>query len=338
MERPIDNRAEILALLAGGPASTGQLSAARGITRQAVHHHLVALRSENLVRQVGKGRAARWELTWPHGFEWPLPPEEGVGEDAMWRHARDVLGPELATVGVDTMACLDYGVTEMLNNAIDHSRGSRATVQIDVGEDVVVAVADDGIGAFRHVREHFGLPDDLDAIAHIAKGRQTTAPDRHTGQGLFFTSRVVDRFQLEANGHVWKVDSTRDDTTVGPGADRAGTRVVLRTAAAGTRRPKDVFDAFSEPDDLRFDRTSIRVALADHGTGFVSRSEAKRLAAGLEGYDAVELDFRGVREVGQGFVDELFRVWATTHPGTRLTPRNMSDEVAFMVERGLPRR
>ena len=48
------------------------------------------------------------------------------------------------------------------------------------------------------------------------------------------------------------------------------------------------------------------------------------------------LDFQGVRGVGQGFVDEVFRVWPRSHPGIRLVPQNMNQAVSFMVRRGLP--
>ena len=78
--------------------------------------------------------------------------------------------------------------------------------------------------------------------------------------------------------------------------------------------------------------------LFEAGSAFLSRSEAKRLAAGLDRFRQVTLDFEGVDEVGQGFVDELFRVWARDHPATRLSPIKMNDDVRFMVERGLPPR
>jgi non-ribosomal peptide synthetase component F len=49
------------------------------------------------------------------------------------------------------------------------------------------------------------------------------------------------------------------------------------------------------------------------------------------------VDFRGVQEVGQGFVDEVFRVWPSQHPGTLVRPVNMLGPVEAMLRRGLPR-
>lgn len=73
--------------------------------------------------------------------------------------------------------------------------------------------------------------------------------------------------------------------------------------------------------------------LFETGLQFVSRSEAKRLLQGLSEFGEVVLDFGGVNGVGQGFADEVFRVWARANPKTRLVPVNMSEPVTFMVER-----
>lgn len=53
----------------------------------------------------------------------------------------------------------------------------------------------------------------------------------------------------------------------------------------------------------------VRVKLFELGVEFVSRSEAKRLVRGLERFEEVEVEVDGVLGGGQGFVDELVRVW-----------------------------
>lgn len=39
--------------------------------------------------------------------------------------------------------------------------------------------------------------------------------------------------------------------------------------------------------------------------------------------------------VGQGFADEVFRVWAKQQPEVALIPVDMNEPVAFMVERAI---
>ena len=87
------------------------------------------------------------------------------------------------------------------------------------------------------------------------------------------------------------------------------------------------------PHDFEFDTTKTVVKLFEYGVRFVSRPEAKRLLQGLERFRHVIIDFAGVEAVGQGFADEVFRVWALAHPQVDLRPENMAPPVAFMVGR-----
>ena len=56
----------------------------------------------------------------------------------------------------------------------------------------------------------------------------------------------------------------------------------------------------------------------------------------IGGFRVVELDFDGVGEIGQGFADELFRVFANAHPDIELKPVNAGPGVAPMIRRVRP--
>ena len=86
---------------------------------------------------------------------------------------------------------------------------------------------------------------------------------------------------------------------------------------------------------IRVDDSSTRtvVKMFDYGVEFVARSEAKRLLNGLEKFSHVVIDFAGVQGVGQGFADEVFRVWARSHPSIAIVTENMAAPVSFMIER-----
>jgi uncharacterized protein DUF4325 len=98
-----------------------------------------------------------------------------------------------------------------------------------------------------------------------------------------------------------------------------------------TRSTRDVFRQYSE--DFEFVRTRPVVKLFGLGLRFVSRSEARRLLTGLDEFTEIDLDFAGVEDVGQGFVDELLRVWPQENPGKTINPLNMNEAVEFMVRR-----
>jgi hypothetical protein len=133
------------------------------------------------------------------------------------------------------------------------------------------------------------------------------------------------------------VDNLRNDEALGVAPIVKGTSVECQVDPETQRDLPTVFGQFTD-DDAAFVRTRPVVKLFEIGTSFVSRSEAKRLLDGLAAdFDAVEVDFAGVTDVGQGFVDELLRVWPNAHPGKTVTPINTNPAVEFMVRRGLPR-
>lgn len=99
----------------------------------------------------------------------------------------------------------------------------------------------------------------------------------------------------------------------------------------------DVFNKYQNANSLSFNRTEILVKLSQFGdTPLISRSQAKRIIIDLEKFQDITLDFSGVRLVGQGFVDEMFRVFANLHPEITIQYVNANPDVRFMIERGLP--
>ncbi|MDD5226216.1 MAG: STAS-like domain-containing protein, partial [Candidatus Omnitrophica bacterium] len=88
--------------------------------------------------------------------------------------------------------------------------------------------------------------------------------------------------------------------------------------------------------DLDFDKTEIRIRLSKTAPGgYVSWSEARRLLFGLEKFKRIVIDFDKVHGIGQGFADEIFRVFRRNHPDIRLEPVSMAPSVAFFVKRAL---
>jgi hypothetical protein len=257
----------------------------------------------------------------------------GLSEDIVWRRVAEDLdldreGPAGKIMG--------YAFTEMLNNAIDHSSSETATITWWVGSDQwSFEVRDYGVGVFPKLREGLHLASEFEAVQELSKGKRTTDRARHTGEGIFFTSKAVDIFRLTSFGVRWTVDNLRHDVALGRVPDSDGTSVVCQIDPQTDRSLAEIFREFSR--DHAFVTTRPAVKLFEIGTTFVSRSEARRFLDGLEAdFDTVEVDFTGVTDVGQGFVDELLRVWPAAHPDKTVIPTSMNSAVQFMVERGLP--
>src|ERR1022692_4893828 len=226
----------------------------------------------------------------------------------------------------------------MLNNAIDHSASETATITWWVGTDQwSFEVRDYGVGAYPKLREGLHLASEFEAVQELSKGKRTTDRQRHTGEGIFFTSKAVDIFRLTSSGVRWTVDNLRHDTALGVVPANDGTSVVCQIDPQTDRSLAGIFREFSR--DHAFVRTRPVVKLFEIGTTFVSRSEARRLLDGLEAdFDTVEVDFAGVTDVGQGFVDEMLRVWPAAHPDMTVIPVQLIAVDAPMVAAALAAR
>lgn len=315
--------------------SSGELAAGAGLTRQAVHRHLVGFMAAGQLIRVGAGRGARYRRAGDaprDRFTAQLKREPGLAEDAVWDEGRAAL-PRLADFR-DASAVMAHAFTEMLNNAIDHSGSPTIDVslELDVPGDVAAfTIVDRGIGVFENVRAKLALENTREALQEISKGKTTTQPERHSGEGIFFTSKMGRTFELEANGLLWVVDNARDDQMIAGKPLGPGTTVRFETSLSHPTLLEPLYARYTH--DFVFDTSRVVVKLFEHGVRFVSRSEAKRLLVGLEKFREVVVDFAGVEGVGQGFADEIFRVWAKQHPATRLSAERMNEAVTFMVER-----
>ncbi len=327
-----------------------------GLTRQGLQGHLKNAMASGLIHRIGRGRGTRYERgdAWGHdrgaagrddrgdcvregasSFE-RTSSTAGLDESEISKALLEWLDVESPSHTPEVEKVLDYAVSEIVNNAIDHSGAPLVSTRASVRDGVVdIVIEDEGMGVFERLCTGLGLDDHLHAIQELSKGRSTTAPEAHSGEGIFFTSKVVTRFELTANGLTWIVDNEIEDETIREADDRPGTRVTIRIRVDATVDIAEVFGRFTT--DMAYDKTRCVIRLFEHGSRFVARSQAKRLMANLERFRVVEFDFKGIEQVGQGFVDEVFRVWANQHPETEIVPINMGRTVEFMVRRGLPR-
>lgn len=328
-----------------------ELSRHLGLSRAFTHRVLRELREEGLVRAVGTQWQARYVLA-----------DDSTSAEAARAAIRHV-SMMLENINLDESEVLDeidrttgvlmgvpenvrklfqYGFTEMLNNAIDHSKSSRIRVECRRTDTAIVfTVRDFGIGIFNNIRETRRLPSTLAAIEDLLKGKTTTMPERHSGEGVFFTSKAADTVLVDSFEKRLTVTNLVPDMFI---SDRKpvlqGTLITFTLGLKSARTLAGVFEDFTtlSDDGSSFSKTHVRIKLYERGGTFLSRSEAKRVLVNLEHFEEVELDFQKVETVGQAFADEIFRVWQRSYPKVHLIPINMSENVLFMVRRagGIP--
>ncbi|MFH0837666.1 MAG: DUF4325 domain-containing protein [Patescibacteria group bacterium] len=242
----------------------------------------------------------------------------------------------LAAVSDDVRNIFQYAFSEMLNNAIEHSKSDNIEVSVESDpKNLIFHVDDFGIGVFRNVMQKRKLSSELEAMQDLLKGKTTTMPRSHSGEGIFFTSKAADQFVLESFGFKLTVDNKAEDIFIEEvRSKKRGTKVTFIIAMGSKRHLSDIFKEYqTDPAALTFDKTEIQIRLYTMGTVHVSRSQARRIMSGLEKFNVITLDFDRVPTVGQAFVDEIFRVFQNKHPHIKIIPVNMNKAVKFMVER-----
>jgi Histidine kinase-, DNA gyrase B-, and HSP90-like ATPase. len=323
-----DVRRFILENVGTHPKKISGLTAAHfGITRQAVNKHLQKLVVEKALLPAGSTRDKSYRLA--SQFDWQrvynINPE--LAEDQAW--SRDV-AVVLGKLPQNVMDIWHYCFTEMFNNAIDHSGGSTIFVKVArTAADTQIALMDNGVGIFKKIQKALSLLDERHAVVELAKGKLTTDPARHTGQGIFFTSRLVDSFRILSGGVFFthKFGEESDWILEVPEASE-GTTIFMKLNNHSSRTDRQIFEQYTSGDDFGFTKTVVPVRLAQYGEDkLISRSQAKRLLARVDLFRSVLFDFEGVESIGQAFADEIFRVFARTHREMELVPINATPQV-----------
>lgn len=302
--------------------------------RHVIYKQLKRLEQNGLIEGRGRTNAREYRLrSVEHQQVYAI---EDLDEYAVWE---GFVAPLLRDLSESVLGICSYGLTEMVNNAIDHSGAQRVIVVVKRNHRMVeLMVIDRGVGIFRKIQKALNLPSPQEAIFELSKGKLTTDPEKHTGEGIFYTSRMFDRFHLLSAGLFLNHERTGNDWLSGSDDDkREGTSVFMTINPRSIHTASEVFEHYSVPrDDFAFNKTNVILRLLDTGDqSFISRSQAKRVLARLPRFREVILDFAGIKTIGPAFADEIFRVFRNAHPEVHLIPINASENVQRMVDRAL---
>lgn len=260
---------------------------------------------------------------------------KGLKEHEIWFDVKSK-SSLLLNINENLDSILAYAFQEMLNNAIEHSKSKSINISVNRdSKNFSFEVKDFGIGVFKNIMQKRKLKSLLEAIQDLLKGKTTTAPKAHSGEGIFFTSKIADKFVLDSYGLSLVIDNLIGDIFIHENKNVVkGTSVSFEIAINSKKRLSDIFKQFqTNPDDYAFDKTEVLIKLYTMGTIYISRSQARRVLTGLDKFKTVVLDFDKVPTVGQAFADEIFRVFKIKHPDIEVIPVNMVEPVEFMIKR-----
>ncbi|MBQ9743722.1 MAG: DUF2250 domain-containing protein [Clostridia bacterium] len=237
----------------------------------------------------------------------------------------------------------NYAFTEMMNNAIEHSEAENISVGILQNYlETQILISDDGIGIFKNIQRFMKESRNetislRECVSLLFAGRFTTAKQYHTGEGIFFTSHIMDEFVIYSDDNFFTRNNfsslqMENENLHNFMKMNKGTLVRMTLNNNTKKVLSEVFNAFA-PVDEGFIKTTIPIAHMFSGGNPVSRSEARRLLESVSVFSDIKLDFSDVDEIGQGFAHELFVLGKKKYPHIDLKTINTCKAVEEMIRR-----
>lgn len=325
------------------PAIIASTAESYGVSRTTVKRYLDEMERDGIIERC-ENKSYKWQLKdIRKAFFVYYPQEVKLEEDRIFEV--DVL-PLLNDLPESVVKIWSYAFCEIMNNAIEHSKAEK--IRVSVSSNVLfthIFITDDGIGIFENIREYISRTTKADislddAMSILFIGKMTTDKENHSGEGIFFTSRSVDRFYIFSSNRIfvheaYDKNSAADIRTIDRDSrkimeDEKGTFVTMELWNNSKRQLKEVFDMFSS-DERGFYKTQIPIKSAIPSAFPVSRSQARRLCSGFDKFEEIELDFDGIDDVGRAFVHEIFFVFKSKHPEIEIKIKNANDNVLSVI-------
>ncbi|MFH1997289.1 MAG: DUF4325 domain-containing protein [Patescibacteria group bacterium] len=309
-------------------------------SRAYIHRFFKELQNEKKIVSIGKTKKAFYSLINEKNIKRPLAfrralINQGILEDLILEDIRketDIF----RNLNKNVSNILEYAFTEILNNSIEHSESKKILIEINKTLNFIrFQITDWGIGIFNDIKRKFKLKNTFSAIEHLLKGKQTTKPKKHSGEGIFFTSKIADEFIIKSQSKKLIFDNKINDIFVRNSKKTKGTKVSFEISINSEKDLSNVFKEYSN-ENFSFDKTKIIVKLVKlDGDSYISRSQARRLLFGLDKFSRIVFDFREVDSIGQSFADEIFRVWQKKNKKIKLEFINFNENVMFFIKRAI---
>lgn len=322
-----------------GRVTTADVVGKTGFSRAYAQRFLKDLADEGSIIRIGKANQAHYVIAAKKGTP-PAKPSrvrkiitnKGLDEDKVLSRIKEE-SSIFSNMAGNVSSIIDYAFTEMLNNAIEHSLSDKIDIIVlKTATDIRFSVADRGVGIFNNIRGKKRLASTIDAIQELLKGKETTAPEAHSGEGIFFTSKIADILTIKSFEKKIVFDNIGQDIYVKDIQSSKGTKVDFVLGLKSKKTLSDLFNQYTD-ESFQFSKTGVKVKLYHQDVDYVSRSQARRILAGLEKFKTVEFDFKDVKTVGQAFADEVFRVWQNAHRNIKLVIKNANENIMLMIRR-----
>lgn len=295
------------------------------VTQNTIHSYINELVKDNIITRVQRGK---YKLV-SHEFDYHLKRSEGHLDSDTYAYTA-CLKEHIEDLPRNIKDIWAYVFSEMTNNVMDHSEAENLYIHISKNYlNTLAYIKDDGIGIFQKIKDHFSLDSLDEAICELFKGRLTTDSTNHSGEGIFFSSKMMDNFFILSSGKIF-TNNKYDNSKIINLAEQSikGTCVIMELSNFSHKTSSEIFQKY-ENDNGDFTKTKIPLKNIFDSSP-VSRSQAKRICYRLEIFKEIVFDFEEIEWMGQGFAHQLFVVFQNEHPDILITAINMNETVTKM--------
>jgi predicted transcriptional regulator len=310
------------------------------LTATSIRRYIKELIDQNIIRKDDE-RACGYDLTWTE-YEYIYDiANENFEEHEIYG---EILAPVIKDFSESAKKIWPYVFVEIMNNALEHSGADKVICKIRTSylyTDIIIA--DTGEGIFQRIKDYVKKEKNIDIstrdiILELHKGKLTIAKYLHTGEGIFFVSKMLDYFAICSDNQVFYHGMQSADASLKAYLESYankisgyGTTVWMCLSNFSTRKMNEIFDEFSS-DNEGFSKTIIPIREICHGGYPVARSLARRLVYRMEQFGDIILDFSEVPMIGQGFAHEVFVVFKNKFPEVNITAINANSDVNKMIQ------
>ena len=238
-----------------------------GIPRATVNRYVNRLVKNGILEATGATRARSYRLRDLQTKSFLFEVNKNLAEDAI---LRDNITPLLEGIPENIVDILWTGGSEMINNVIDHSNANNMKIVFGINAaNVWMKISDDGIGIFEKTKNECKLIDARHALLELSKGKLTTSPKNHSGEGIFFTSRMFSSFILNSRGLIFLRTMEDSDSwlfeDVRAGDFFEGTSIKMSIKLSAKHTAREIYERFEDDEDpAGFSKTHVPVRLAKY--------------------------------------------------------------------------
>ena len=305
-----------------------------GVSRQAVHRHIINLIKENKIVAYGNTKGRHYELMPQANYSKKISLRDLGGSR---QFLDDFILPHIELLPKNIYEIFEYSAGSLINNILDHAEATSVYFKIFINhEEAHLILTDNGVGLFENIHEGLSLSSTQMAAMEIAKGNVTTDPQHHSGDELNTIIHLFDKAIIDSANKSLKYCNNNNSWEINPSQHKNGTRIHLQINPNSGRTCADVFYKIFHEEKKKI-RIPLNLINMSEKKIVNSRSYAKNILRNIDNYEKIEFDFNKIDLISPAFADELARMTKEKNQFADIAWMNTNKTVEMLMDRAFKR-